>query len=70
MSMPCIGRMSFSLELGTQTFMFMVGLCQCPVSGSCLFHTHKGEPIEGEEKCVNALYRAHVFFTDYRIRGF
>ena len=40
-------------------------LCQCPVSGSCLFHKWVKARKENEEKfSVNALYRAHVFFTD------
>ena len=43
--------------------------CQCPVSGSCLFHNKKERIFEHSDWCVNALYRAHVFFTQQPYGG-
>ena len=37
-SMPCIGLMSFSHDLYLSGHSLFALLCQCPVSGSCLFH--------------------------------
>ena len=58
-SMPCIGLMSFSLRC-CQSWLFQVVIrCQCPVSGSCLFHS---TPCKAQYLCGFQTLFFYVFF--------